>query len=175
MVAVALGLYTLALPAHSLLEIIVRAFYALHDTKTPVVIGIAAMGLNICLSLTFIRVFRAMGWPPHGGLALSNSLATTIEMAVLLGIIRRRLGGLEGARMVRSLLQIGLSAAVMGVVAGILAWLLADTSAWLSGGLAAGAGIVVYGGVSLIAGAPEPRSVWAIIRARRGWPATGSK
>jgi putative peptidoglycan lipid II flippase len=167
MVAIALGLYALALPAHSLLEIIVRAFYALHDTKTPVIIGIAAMGLNVGLSLALIRVFEAVGWPPHGGLALSNSLATTVEMAVLLGIIRRRLGGLEGRRMIRSVLRIGLSATVMGIVAGVLAWLLADTNAWLTGGLAIGAAVVVYAGVSLLAGASEPRSVWSMVRMRR--------
>ena len=39
----------------------VRAFYALHDTRTPVAVGIGAMGLNIVLSLAFIQVFRGLG------------------------------------------------------------------------------------------------------------------
>ena len=168
MVAWALALYALGLPAHSVVEIVVRAFYAMHDTKTPVAVGVAAMGLNVALSVVFMAAFEAMGWPAHSGLALSNSLATTIEMAVLVGIIRRRLDGLEGREMIGSLARIGLSAAVMGLVSWALAWLLAGTSAWLAGGLTAVGGVVVYGGVSLALGALEPRAVWAMVRADRG-------
>jgi putative peptidoglycan lipid II flippase len=163
MVASALALYALGLPAHCLVEIVVRAFYAMHDTRTPVAVGIAAMGLNIGLSLAFIQLFGSLDWPPHAGLALSNSLATTAEMAVLLGILRRRLDGLEGRQITNSLLRIGLSAAVMGVVAGVLAWLLEGNSAWLRGGLAIVAGVAVYGGVTLALGAPEPRAVWSLV------------
>lgn len=163
-VALALALYALGLPAHSVVEIVVRAFYALHDTKTPVAIGVAAMGLNIALSLAFIPAFEALGWPPHGGLALSNSLATTVEMAALVAIVRRRLQGLEGRRLVASLLRAGFSAALMGALAGGLAWFLADAGAWLAGSLALVAGGVVYGGVSLALGAPEPRALWILIR-----------
>jgi putative peptidoglycan lipid II flippase len=166
MVALALGFYALGLPAHSAVEIIVRAFYAMHDTRTPVAIGVAAMGLNIVLSLAFLSLFEGMGWVPHGGLALSNSLATTAEMAVLLIVIRRRLGGLEGRRLAGSLARTGLSAALMGGAAGMLAWLLADANIWLAGGAAIVAGITVYGGVSLALGAPEPRAVWGIVRSR---------
>jgi putative peptidoglycan lipid II flippase len=166
MVALALGFYALGLPAHSAVEIIVRAFYAMHDTKTPVAVGVMAMGLNVALSLAFIPVFGAMGWAPYGGLALSNSLATTAEMAVLMVVIRRRLEGLEGRELAGSLARTGLSAGVMGGAAGVLAWLLASTSIWLAGGAAIVAGVAVYGGVSLALGASEPRAVWAMVRSR---------
>jgi putative peptidoglycan lipid II flippase len=166
MVALALGFYALGLPAHSGVEIIVRAFYAMHDTKTPVAIGVAAMGLNIVLSLAFIPLFETVGWAPYGGLALSNSLAATAEMAVLLVVIRRRLEGLEGRQLAGSLARIGLSAGVMGGAAGVLAWLLAGANVWLTGGVAMVAGVAVYGGVSLALGAPEPRAVWGMVRSR---------
>jgi putative peptidoglycan lipid II flippase len=167
MVAWALALFALGLPAHSIVEVVVRAFYAMHDTRTPVVIGIAAMGLNVVLSLALVAAFEAMGWMPHGGLALSNALATTVEMAALLGIIRRRLDGLEGRRMAGSLARIALSALLMGAAAGGLAWALSGTSAWLVGGLSITVGIAVYAGASLLAGAPEPRAVWGMVRSRR--------
>ncbi len=166
MVAWALALFALGLPAHSVVEIVVRAFYAMHDTKTPVAVGIGAMGLNVVLSLVFIRAFEAVGWMPHGGLALSNSLATTVEMAVLLGIIRRRLEGLEGRRLASSLARIGLASAAMGAVAWTVAWLLAGYGIWLSGGLAAVAGLTVYVGSSLVLGTPEPRAVWRMVVSR---------
>jgi putative peptidoglycan lipid II flippase len=167
MVAVALGLYALGLPAHSAVEIIVRAFYAMHDTKTPVTIGIAVMGLNIVLSLVFLAVFQALGWMPHGGLALSNALATTVEMAVLLGIIRRQLGGLEGRRVAGSLVRIALAAAVMGIVTGALVRFLDGQSIWLVSSSAVVAGIAVYGAITLLLGAQEPRAVWAMVRPGR--------
>ena len=169
MVAWALAFFALGLPAHAVVEIVVRAFYALHDTKTPVMIGIGAMVLNVILSLAFIALFRALDWMPHGGLALSNSLATTIEMAVLLGIIRQRLGGLEGRRMLASLSRIGLASLLMGAVAGALAWLLRDQGAWLAAGAGITIGLVEYVAVSLALRSPEPWAVWDMI-ARRGRP-----
>ncbi len=167
MVAGALALYALGLPAHSVVEIVVRAFYAMHDTKTPVAIGVAAMGLHIGLSLAFLTGFSALDWPPHYGLALSNSLATTGEMIVLLGLIRRRLAGLEGRRMVASLARMAVSAAVMGAYSAVLAWWLAGSSAWLSGGLSILVGLGLYGGISLLLGTPEPHAVWRMVRTRR--------
>ena len=170
MVAWALVLYSLGLPAHALVEIVVRAFYALHDTKTPVLIGIGGMVLNVILSLVFIQVFRALGWMELGGLALSNSLATTLEMVVLLYLIRQRLEGLEGRRTLASLARIGLASLLMGAVAAGLAWLLQDRSAWLSGGVAVVLSFAEYIVASLALRAPEPWAVWDMI-ARRGRPA----
>jgi putative peptidoglycan lipid II flippase len=170
MVAWALALFALGLPAHSVVEIVVRAFYALHDTRTPVAVGVAAMGLNVVLSLTFIAAFETLGWMAHGGLALSNALATTVEMIVLLAIIRRRLGGLEGRRMVSSLARIGLAAAVMGGVVWMLATFLAGTAVWLAVSLAVAAGLAVYGGGSVALGAPEPRAMWGMVRHRQRVP-----
>ncbi len=117
MVGWALLWYALGLVFHSLLEIIVRAFYALHDTRTPVSVTAGAMTLNILFSLTFPSLFVRFGWMPHGGLALANSLATFLECSLLLFLLRRRLGGLQG----RHLLQ-GTRYALVGalVMAGII-------------------------------------------------------
>jgi putative peptidoglycan lipid II flippase len=167
MVAWALAFFVLGLPAHSVVEIVVRAFYALHDTKTPVMVGVAAMGLNVALSLAFLDTFEALGWLPHGGLALSNSLATTVEMAVLLALLRQRLAGLEGPHLARSLLRITLATALMAALTAALAWLLAGASAWLLGGLAISVGGVAYVGLSLVLGSPEPRAMWDLLRSRR--------
>jgi putative peptidoglycan lipid II flippase len=167
MVAWALALFTLGLPAHAVVEIVVRAFYAMHDTRTPVLVGVAAMALNVVLSLAFIALFQAAGWLPHGGLALSNALATTLEMAVLLVLLRRRLAGLEGRQTLRSLVRFALAAAGMAALLLVLRWALAGASAWLVGGLGAVAGAGVYLALSLLLGSPEPRAVWGMVRSRR--------
>jgi putative peptidoglycan lipid II flippase len=169
MVAWALALFALGLPAHAVLEIVVRAFYALHDTKTPVIVGIASMVLNVILSLVLIQLFRALGWMEHGGLALSNSLATTLEMAALVYLIRQRLAGLEGRRMLASVARIGLASLLMGIVAAGLAWLLRDYSVWFSAGVAVVLSVVEYVVASLALRSPEPWAVWNLVT-RRGRP-----
>ncbi len=96
LVAWALLFYGIGLVGHAMVEILARAFYALHDTKTPVMIGIAAMSLNVLFSYLFSALFIRQGWMPHGGLALANTLATALEMVGLIFIMRKRLGGLNG-------------------------------------------------------------------------------
>ena len=84
LVAWALLWYAAGLVGHSVVEIISRAFYALHDTRTPVIIGICAMTINIILSILLGKLFLKIGWMPHGGLALANSIATGLEALVLI-------------------------------------------------------------------------------------------
>ncbi len=115
----ALLFYGLGLVAHSLVEIVTRAFYALHDTRTPVLVGSGAMILNVLLSLTLIRWIgdpTSLTHGPFAGLALANTFATTLEGATLLLLIRRRVGGLEGRRTAVGLLRSIAASAGMGLV-----------------------------------------------------------
>src|SRR6185503_13141916 len=97
MTAWALLWYAAGLVGHSVMEVLTRAFYAQHDTKTPVVIGTIAMGLNVIFSFAFAKLFIQIGWMPHGGLALANSLATALEATALFIFMRQRLKGIEGS------------------------------------------------------------------------------
>jgi putative peptidoglycan lipid II flippase len=141
LVAWALAFYTLGLASHSVVEIVSRAFYAVHDTRTPVFIGAAAMGLNVALCFAFAALFTRLGWPAHGGLAFANTAATTLEMLGLLWVLRRRLNGLDFTRIWPGLWRTGLAAAFMGAV--LLLWLryTAALPVWVSG-----LGGVVVGG-----------------------------
>jgi len=143
----ALALYALGLIGHAGLEIVARAFYALHDTLTPVWVGGVAMALNVVLSLTLPGAFEATGWPPYAGLALANSIATLIELVVLLILIQRRMDGLEGRRTAVAFVKSGLAALAMGAV--LLGWqaLLPDAGTLLVGG----GGIVLGAATFLIA------------------------
>ncbi len=106
----ALQFYAIGLFAHSGLEIITRAFYAMHDTKTPVVIGVGAMALNLALSVLLIAPLA------QGGLALANSIATLLEMLILLFIFRRRVGDIDDRHILDSAWRIALAASAMLVV-----------------------------------------------------------
>jgi putative peptidoglycan lipid II flippase len=115
MVSWALLWYTAGLVGHAIVEILSRAYYAMHDTKTPVLIGMIAMGLNVIFSFGFAWVFRQLGWMPHGGLALSNSFATALEAVALLVIISKKLNGIEGKFITRGVMLSALAALGMAV------------------------------------------------------------
>src|SRR5512138_420982 len=115
MTAWALLWYAAGLVGHSIMEVLTRAFYAQHDTKTPVLIGAVAMGLNVLFSFTFAWLFARAGWMPHGGLALANSLATALEASALFIFMRRRLNGIEGRNIARGFAACLLAALGMGI------------------------------------------------------------
>jgi len=145
LVAWALLWYAIGLVGHSVVEIVARAFYALHDTKTPVFVGVGAMSLNILFSLLFSTLFSRLGWLPLGGLALANSLATALEMVALLWIMRRRLAGLEGASIAKAAGLASLAAVVMSGV--MIFWMNGSTGqpAWLVVIVGILLGVIVYG------------------------------
>jgi putative peptidoglycan lipid II flippase len=156
--------YSAGLVGHCVVEILARAFYALHDTKTPVLVGAVAMGLNVVFSLLFSAWFTRIGWMPHGGLALANSLATGLEAAGLWFLMRHRLGGLEGRRILKGSSQAILATAAMVLV--VWAWmgLTNGRQAWLVGGIGAILGGLVYGVVVLGLKVPEVQSVLNLLR-----------
>lgn len=139
LVAWALLWYAAGLVFHSVLEVLVRAFYAQHDTRTPVLVGASAMGLNVALSIAFSALFTRLGWLPHGGLALANSLATALETTTLFLLMRKRLGGIHGAQILR-----GAGAALAGTAALVLALVY-----WLKGTLPLPVAVSALGGVAL--------------------------
>jgi putative peptidoglycan lipid II flippase len=163
--------FSVGLVSHSLLEIVVRAFYAMQDTRTPVMVGAAAMGLNVVFSLTLPGVFSRLGWMPHGGLALANTLATTLEVSVLLWLMRQRLNGLKGGFILKGAVKsIAATGVMSAVLVGWLGWQ-QDSSAWFTGLVGIAAGGAVYGLLMLLLGVEEGRAILAgagrLLRRRR--------
>jgi putative peptidoglycan lipid II flippase len=115
LVATALGFYALGLIGHSGVEILTRAFYGMHDTRTPVLLGIVSLVLNLILSLSLIGSMQI------AGLALANTVAALTEMTLLAITLRERLGGLEDRRIVITTLKTIAAALVMSI--GVLAFL----------------------------------------------------
>lgn len=85
LVASALALFALGLVSYAVVEVLTRAFYAMHDTRTPVIAGLLTIAVNIALSAVFVGRFGLTG------LAMSLSLTTTIEGIILVVVLRRRL------------------------------------------------------------------------------------
>ncbi len=105
----ALQFWAVALIAHSALEVVNRVFYAQKDTVTPFLSSLVSMVLNIGLAFALYRPLGA------GGLALSNGLAVTVEVLIMLVIAHRRLGGIQAEAITSTLLRTLLAATVMGL------------------------------------------------------------
>lgn len=128
----ALLFYAIGLAPLTALEVIARAFYALSDTWTPVLAGAAQIVLMSLLSYWFSQaLFPALGWLPHGGLALGFSVSNMLEVLLLLWLLRRKLGRLNGRLLLDGLWRMGVAALLMGVGIWVSNQLLADGgSAW---------------------------------------------
>lgn len=174
MTAWALTWYAAGLLGHSVMEVLTRAFYAQQDTKTPVIIGTIAMGLNVVFSFVFARLFSQLGWFPHGGLALANSLATALEAITLFLVMRRRLNGIEGRYIARGFAACAIASFGMGV--GLWVWLQAEGELprWVItlGGVALGG--ILYGIGVLLMRVPEIQILVNAITRRVVRPASPS-
>ena len=112
-----------------------------------------------CLPISFGRA----GLMPHGGLALANSLATFLEMAALLVLMRGKLSGLDGRRILPALLKAAL--ATLGMGAALWGWLSLDVGGALVttlGGVAVGG--LAYLGMLVVLRVDELRSGFGLVR-----------
>ncbi len=136
----ALAFYSLGLIGHSAVEILARAFYALHDTRTPVIVGVSTMALNVLLSLAL------RGPLGHGGLALANTIAIMLEMGLLLVLLSKRIGGLDWQGLWTTVLKTGVASLAMGAALFWMARELASGPKYLVGlvGLLAGGLIFLF-------------------------------
>ena len=125
--SLALVCYAPAIIGYSAVRLAVPSFYALGTSLTPALVSVGSVGLNIALNLVLVRV---MGYQ---GLALGTAIAALSNATVLLALLRRRLDGLEGARIADSFARIAVAAAVMGAAVWLAnQWL---TARWPGAGL----------------------------------------
>jgi putative peptidoglycan lipid II flippase len=126
------------------------------------------MSLNILFSIAFSALFQTMGEPPLGGLALANSLATTLEMFALLVLMRRRLGGINGRAILVASLQT--CAAGLCMIAALYGWLYLTQglSVWIVALVGVAVGGVVFTLSAWVIGIPEVRSGATIMYRRLG-------
>jgi len=75
--------------AYSLLQVINRAYYALHDTRTPLIAGVLNILVNLAVELPLIWV---MG---EAGMAVGTLVSFSIQAAIMLWLLNRRVGGLD--------------------------------------------------------------------------------
>lgn len=156
-----LRFFALGLAAFALQEVFARAFYALRDTLTPVVVAVAGVGLNVALSLALIQVVKGAhpAEGPFGGLALANVLATAIESAVLWVLLQRRVGAFAGRAVIGALGRVAIAAGVMGVGVWAVVGLLGEVAPLVVLVLGGIIGLALFEAAALLLRLPEARSI----------------
>lgn len=154
----ALAFYAFGLIGHSVIEIAARAFYALHDTRTPVAITFGGVALNVLLSLALLDPLG------YAGLALANTTATTVEMVLMAWLLARRLGGLAWFELGWTTLRACLAAAVMALPLLWLAGRWGSGPALIPGILGLGIGAALYLAAAVLLRMDEVRVVRRVFR-----------
>ncbi|MBI2611804.1 murein biosynthesis integral membrane protein MurJ [Candidatus Gottesmanbacteria bacterium] len=103
--------FSISLFAQGIVQLLARGFFALHDSKTPVLVGGFAVILNTFLSIIFITTFKMPVW----SLALSTSIASITNAGVLLFLLNRRIGGFSKLDLILPAVKILLAGAATGV------------------------------------------------------------
>jgi putative peptidoglycan lipid II flippase len=110
--------YALGLYAYSATKIQVPTFYALGDTRIPVLAAAAAVASKIGTNFLFLALFPRLGLHPFLALATGTAAAAWVNFGILAWGMRRKAGSLAEHRVVRMTLGMALlSAAMAGVVA----------------------------------------------------------
>jgi putative peptidoglycan lipid II flippase len=130
--------YAPGLLAYSAVKIASPTFYSLRDSRTPVLVSVASVAVNLVVNLSLVR---AVGFR---GLAAGTALAATFNAGTLLWLLRARLSGLEGSRIAITFVKILAASLVMGAVTHLsVTWL----TSVLPGVSAAARGTRVFGAI----------------------------
>ena len=166
----ALAFYLAGLPAFCCAKVATNPFHARKDTKTPMLVGISCMFLNLALNLILMRYLR------QGGLALATSICSWLNVAILLLLNRRHLPQWSPAKLLKAASALLLSAAAAAIASYALVALLArseilaQTPKFIASGIAVAGALlttaVAYIAFCLLLKRPELRELLRSIRRR---------
>jgi putative peptidoglycan lipid II flippase len=160
----ALLYYAIGLGAFSAVKIVAATFFALKDSRTPMIMAMISVAANIVLGIILMRPMA------HAGLALATSLASILNLGLLVHALRAKLGSLGWRSILQSACRTFLSAGVMG----IFVWAVSNLLILPEGGTTIQqllrlmgsifTGLVVFGICSLLIKSPELQSVVAEVK-----------
>jgi putative peptidoglycan lipid II flippase len=103
----ALAAYSIGLAGYAAVKVLSPGFYALNDARTPMLISLASIVVNYVMNSLLVRPFG------HVGLAFSTSGVALVNFLLLALLMRKRLGRLEGRRLGKTILLVGMASAAM--------------------------------------------------------------
>jgi putative peptidoglycan lipid II flippase len=123
-VTLSLTMYSLGIWAFGVNQLIVRAFYAMKDARTPLWISVWNVGLNLVLNVILVKTALL-----EAGLALATTICAMVQIAVLLWRFHRDYARLHWGEWGRSLVRVLIASGVMGVLTWWVGRLTADQRA----------------------------------------------
>jgi putative peptidoglycan lipid II flippase len=156
--------FALGLPAYVLIKALAPGFFAREDTATPVKVAVAALVVNVAAALAL------MPFLAHVGIALATALSAWLNALALGTLLVRRGRFAIDVRLRRRavgmlLASAGMAAALWAAAGALVPWLAGGgTVAFLALAALVTVGLVVYGGLALIAGAVQPADFRRFLR-----------
>jgi len=147
LVAATLLVLLLALPGEALITILVRAFYANRDTRTPAIAAVLAVAFNVVVGVFAVTV---LGWG-LAGIAAGIAIGSTVEAIVLAAILRRRIPLFRPEPVIRVGIPVAAASVVAGLVAAATVALLDGATAGMSVHIQALVQLVIGGGLGGLA------------------------
>jgi putative peptidoglycan lipid II flippase len=160
-------LMSLGLPIYAAFQQVMRAFYAMQDTRTPLAVNVVAIGAQVASALV---LFPLLGVP---GLGLAHAISYATGLVAGASILRARLGGLDAVRLTSAHARIALAAVGMALGVWVVArevaervdiGLLPGQAAQVSAAI--GTGLVLYLALAMLLRVQELRPLLAIVRKR---------
>jgi putative peptidoglycan lipid II flippase len=143
LVASTLDMLALGLLPFSAFLLLLRAFYARQDTRTPLLVNIVSNTVYLAFSFALFQVYDVRG------LALAHTFCYASAAGLAASLLARRIGGLEGGRTLRELAKTAVASAAAAAVMIVVLWgvstvVYGDVRAILQLILGGGAGLAVY-------------------------------
>ncbi|MEG2246567.1 MAG: murein biosynthesis integral membrane protein MurJ [Peptostreptococcaceae bacterium] len=166
MTAVALACYSTGMIGFGLREILNKVFYSLQDTKTPMINGAMAMGMNIVLNIIFVKILG------YSGLALATSFSALICILLLFNSLNKKIGYFGQDKIYSTMFKSLMAAIVMGIITKNIYKLIASAlgigfiqefTALLGSVMV---GIVIYGIMIILFKVEEVNSIVNIFKAK---------
>lgn len=162
----ALLFLSLGIAVTSMRMLVNRAFFAMHDTKTPMLLGLITVGINIALNVVLVGPLE------QGGLALATTLAAAVGLFLGLFLFKKKApASLPGRRLASSVIRTGIASVVMGIAVWfIYPWIERVLAApgtlveLVRLGIAAILGAVIYGFFIWILRVPEISELVKVIQ-----------
>lgn len=145
-----LALFAISFAAQALITILVRAFFAHHDAKTPFLVAVIAALVNIGLGMKLVPLFGVIG------LSAAFSVSAMVQVALLWALLHWKIGSLDEKHILKTTFLLSIAGcfsglAIQGTKYAVVSVLHLDTwiNVFLQTGIATGIGLLVYIGVCL--------------------------
>ncbi len=115
-----LGIFAMSLWAQSVIPLLARTFYAIHDTKVPFFVALFSEVINIGLALTLINDFGIIG------LVIAFSVSASVNAMLLFLLLRKRIGTLRGQGILKFGGKMFLATSLMMIVAQVIKHSISD-------------------------------------------------